>query len=156
SISSPMAAVTVADLNLDGNLDAVAAAPPGSSGVGCALPGNGNGTFLNGFYFGPDDRGLAVGDFNGDGIPDLVTAGQTVNVWPGRGDGSFPVLISQSANGNLHTSVAVADFNGDGELDAVTSDEDTGTVSLMPGNGDGTLTYAGAFAAGSSPAAVAV
>jgi chitinase len=50
----------------------------------------------------------------------------------------------------------VADFNGDGHLDAVTSDADTGTVSLMLGNGDGTLTYAGAYATGASPAAVAV
>ena len=52
--------------------------------------------------------------------------------------------------------MAVADFNGDGKLDAVTSDADTGTVSLLLGNGDGTLTYAGAYAVGSSPSAVAV
>ena len=56
----------------------------------------------------------------------------------------------------MHTGVAVADFNGDGKLDAVTSDADTGTVSLMLGNGNGTLTYAGAYAVGSSPSAVAV
>jgi hypothetical protein len=52
--------------------------------------------------------------------------------------------------------VAVADFNGDGKLDAVTSDADTGTVSLMMGNGNGSLTYVGAYAVGASPSAVVV
>jgi hypothetical protein len=56
----------------------------------------------------------------------------------------------------LHTGVVVADFNGDGRLDAVTSDADTGTISELLGNGNGTLTYAGAYAVGSSPTAVAV
>jgi hypothetical protein len=51
--------------------------------------------------------------------------------------------------------VAVGDFNGDGMLDAATSDADTGTVSELLGNGNGTPTYAGAFAVGSSPTAVA-
>ena len=76
---------------------------------------------------------------------------QTVDILPGRGDGTFDSPIAHSANGNMHTGVAVADFNGDGKLDAVTSDADTGTVSELLGNGNGTLTYAGAFAVGSSP-----
>src|SRR5207248_6209456 len=99
---------------------------------------------------------VAIGDFTGDGIPDLVAAGRTVDILVGHGDGTFDSPISYSANGSNHPGVAVADFNGDGKLDAVTSDADTGTVSLMLGNGTDTLTYAGAYAVGSSPAAVAV
>jgi hypothetical protein len=99
---------------------------------------------------------VAVGDFTGDGVPDPVTAGYGVAVFPGLGDGTLDIPISHYANGNMHTGVAVADFNGDGLLDAVTSDSDTGTVSALLGNGVGTLTDAGAYAVGSSPSAVAV
>jgi hypothetical protein len=74
----------------------------------------------------------------------------------GRGDGTFDVPIFHTANGTVHTAVATADFNADGKLDAVVANGDTGTVSMMLGNGDGTLTYAGAFATGTSPSAVTV
>src|SRR5262249_16943034 len=79
-----------------------------------------------------------------------------VDVLRGHGDGWFDDPISHTANGSMHTGVVVADFNGDSKLDAVTADADSGTVSLMLGNGDGTLRYAGAFATGLSPARAAV
>jgi hypothetical protein len=147
--------LAVADLNGDGNLDAVSADV-------FVLLGNGDGTLRENSYWyntgmsDPDPQAVAVGDFTGDGIPDLVVAGQTVVVLPGLGDGMFASAIHHTANGSMHTDVVVADFNGDGKLDAVTADADAGTVSLMLGNGDGTLRYAGAFATGLSPAGVAV
>jgi Calx-beta domain/FG-GAP-like repeat/FG-GAP repeat len=152
--------LAVGDLNGDGKLDAV-----GTSGEfygsGIALLGNGAafGVFSTyaGFYTTSDRSGdVTVGDFTGDGIPDLVTAGGTLDIHIGRGDGTFDEPTAYSTNANEHTGVAVADFNGDGKLDAVVSEGDTGTVSLLLGNGDGTLRYTGAFAVGSSPSAVAV
>jgi hypothetical protein len=146
--------LAVADLNGDANLDAVTA------DVFVVL-GNGDGTLRENAYWyynglsDPDPRAVAVGDFTGDGIPDLVVAGQAVVVLPGLGDGMFASAIRHTANGTMHTGVVVADFNGDGKLDAVTADADTGTVSELLGNGNGTLTYAGAYAVGSSPTAVA-
>jgi hypothetical protein len=154
--------LAVSDLNGDGKLDAAVVVPSDSAGIGYAVLGNGDGTFGPGhfdgqeFVTGPDSRAVAVGDFTGDGIPDLVVASQTVDVLRGHGDGWFDDPISHTANGSMHTGVVVADFNGDGKLDVVTADADAGTVSLMLGNGEGTLRYAGAFAAGSSPAAIAV
>jgi hypothetical protein len=154
--------LAVSDLNGDGMLDVAVVVPSDWTGIGYAVLGKGDGTFGPAYFGGQefvtglDSRAVAVGDFTGDGIPDLVVAGQTVDVLRGHGDGWFDDPITHSANGNMHTGVVVADFNGDGKLDAVTSDADAGTVSLMLGNGDGTLLYAGAFAAGSSPTAVAV
>ena len=95
-----------------------------------------------------DPRDVAVGDFTGDGIPDLVTAGGTLDIHIGRGDGTFDEPTAYSTNANEHTGVAVADFNGDGKLDAVVSEGDTGTVSLLLGNGDGTFSAAENFAVG--------
>src|SRR5262249_38054460 len=103
--------LAVADLNGDGNLDAVTADV-------FVLLGNGDGTLRENSYWyynglsDPDPRAVAVGDFTGDGVPDLVVAGQTVVVLPGLGDGMFASGIRHTANGSMHTGVAVADFNG--------------------------------------------
>jgi hypothetical protein len=43
---------------------------------------------------------VVAGDLYADGIPDLVAAGQTVDVLPGLGDGTFPSPIHYSANGS--------------------------------------------------------
>jgi hypothetical protein len=151
--------LAVGDVNGDGKPDVVTAND--EAGSVSVLFGNGDGTlsYLAGssdFTTGPSPRSVAVGDFTGDGISDLVVSGGAVEIFTGLGDGTFDESIVHSANGYDHTGVAVADFDGDGQLDAVTSDADTGTVSLMLGNGDGTLRYAGAFAIGTSPSAVAV
>src|SRR5262249_24547879 len=78
-----------------------------------------------------------VGDFNGDGHPDLaggVTPGSaaTVSAWLNNGNGTFsaPSLISSS--GVSFSSQAGADFNGDGIPDLVTN---TGQVQLGLGDG---------------------
>jgi FG-GAP-like repeat len=143
------------DLNGDGNVDVVTADVN-------VLLGNGDGTLQDESFFhysGGWPRpalSVAIGDFAGEGNADLVVASDGVQVLRGLGNGRFDEPITHSANGAAHTAVATADFNADGKLDAVTSDGDTGTVSLLLGNGDGTLTYAGAFGTGASPTAVAI
>lgn len=87
--------VVTADINRDGIPDLVTANyTSGNTGTAGVLLGNGDGTFkpvMNATAgLGPD--GLAVGDFNGDGIPDLVVAnliGNNMSVLLGNGDGTF-------------------------------------------------------------------
>ncbi len=74
-------------------------------------------------------RTVLVGDFNGDGRPDILSNG-TVSL--GNGDGTFTAVVSTGTVSGL----AVGDFNGDGKLDVA-----SGTGVLL-GNGDGTFTNA--------------
>ena len=58
-------------------------------------------------------RSVIVGDFNGDGLSDLVTANfssRNVSVLPGNGDGSFQFQLL-FAVGRDPRSVAIGQFN---------------------------------------------
>jgi hypothetical protein len=89
--------------------------------------------------------GVAVGDINGDGIPDIVTAnsvgygsGGTVSVLLGKGDGTFgPRTDYDVGDGALIP--ALADLNGDGRLDIVTANDYGRGMTVLLNNGDGTF-----------------
>jgi hypothetical protein len=71
--------VIVADLNLDGKLDV--ATPGGSPGMD-VFWGNGDGTLQSAQFFssGPESGLPAVGDLNGDGMPDFALGNADVGV----------------------------------------------------------------------------
>jgi len=76
---------------------------------------------------------VAVGDMNGDGKPDLVTANDgadTVAILLNIGSGTFgaPATL-KTEDGPV--GVAVADFNGDGKLDIVSSNYDAQTLDVF-------------------------
>src|SRR5664279_3300953 len=87
--------ILVADLNGDGKQDLVLKmeALPDTSPSIQVLLGNGDGTFIVGQTFTPPNAAsFAVGDFNGDGIPDLAVTNETINtvsIYLGNGDGTF-------------------------------------------------------------------
>ncbi len=113
---------------------------------------------------GINPLGIAVGDFNRDGIPDLVVANAgiagTVSILLGNGDGTFRASREFDAGGSETTAVAVGDFNNDGKPDLVVANYAGGggpsNVAVLFGNGDGTFMPAVAYAAGISPDFVAV
>jgi hypothetical protein len=116
------------------------------------------GLYHNGLVQSPQT--IVAGDFNGDGVLDIVTVGQqmpslnpnptpNLNLYtavslgaaPGPGfltDKEFSLVSGASAS----PAPVVGDFNQDGHLDMVTGGELIGGISsvyFIPGNGDGTL-----------------
>jgi hypothetical protein len=107
------------------------------------LIGKGDGTFQPPVEYtvGLQPYSVAVGDFNGDGKPDLAVSNfgaNTVSILINNGDGTFQQHIDYPA-GTLPGSIATGDFNNDGKLDLVIVNLDYPTMTILLGNGDGTF-----------------
>jgi FG-GAP-like repeat len=151
--------VVVGRFNNDSIPDlAIACKFPSGDGVGVLL-GNGDvsGSFQAANNYSTGEQTpltLAVVDFDGNGIQDIVTANDqfannSVSVLMANGTGGFgePRVFT---SGQKPLGVAVGDFNSDGVPDVVTADSGTpvgsddpaGRVTLLLGNLDGTLAAA--------------
>jgi hypothetical protein len=145
--------VVVGDFNRDGIADIAEIAAtdddhPGPRMLTMRL-GRGDGTYrlaASTALAGSDPRTLVVGDFNGDGIPDVIV---------GDGDGTLTELLGDG-KGNLAlagvvarvssvASIAVGDFNRDGTLDLAVSDPLANTVTILLGSGNGAFRPAWTF-----------
>jgi uncharacterized protein (TIGR03437 family) len=87
--------------------------------------------------FPPGVAAMAVGDFNGDGKPDIVyEVPNSQLVFPavvlfGNGDGTFRLGPTVTPGGNP----AIADFNGDGKPDILIGPPSPTTILLSHGDG---------------------
>jgi hypothetical protein len=111
-------------------------------------------------------QALALGDFNNDGVPDLLTLddnGNTagVGIMLGNGDGTFATVASITTfSCTLEGGIVTGDFNNDGNLDfAVVSGSPGGDCNFNPGtlwiylgNGAGGFTLKASYSELGSPA----
>jgi hypothetical protein len=158
--------VVSGDFNGDGKLDVIVAHRDDNSLY--FLSGNGNGTFKRPVKIAiagvTIEGSIYVGDFNGDGRPDLFLPEQSSNsdvisspvIMFGKGDGSFTMHIDTSSSfnaaGTYPRGWAIGDFNGDNKLDIAATLpglDDSGGYIILLGHGNGTFTR-GQVASGSA------
>jgi hypothetical protein len=165
--------VVFADVNGDGRPDLVAVDFLGSYAsilLDATAPGASTPTFLSQQTFpaGTQPLGVAVGDFNGHGLPDLVVANELDNnvsvllntLVPITNPASFAPQQTFAA-GMSPQAVTLADVNGDGLRDLIVANAQDDTVSVLlnttaPGAATASFAAQQTFAVGNRPESVIV
>lgn len=133
--------VAVADVNGDSKKD-ILTVNEGENDISVSL-GNGAGVFT---VISPSlplnlgGTGAALGDFNGDGKPDIAVArgAGTLFVNLGLGNGTFNTVGPYTVGGIGVPTIATGDVNGDGKQDIVYAASGTpNMVTVLLGDGNG-------------------
>jgi hypothetical protein len=143
--------VAFADFNNDGYLDFAGPAGPGSTASLNQMVvylNNGAGGFIGPTVLATSDNVYdaclnVAGDLSGHtGANDIVSANcldnNTVTVYANDGNGTFSEGVYYQG-GIDTTAVTIADINGDGKNDIVSSNQQGADVTVLLGNGDGTM-----------------
>lgn len=154
TLPSPAAFVTIADLNHDGKADIVAikqylnGVNPNLGPV-YVLYGNGDGTFQTAVEIhsnlGTLMPAAAIGDVNGNGLPDIVVLGSggLVGVLSNNGHQGFDhgrVMAVTYLDSLPWSTVALADLTGDHHVDIIASGNSSRFFSVLFHNRHGAFT----------------
>jgi hypothetical protein len=156
------ASLSIADLDADGDLDVAIANQGSQSGMSIFLNVDGALTDslkeTGGCMY---SISLALGDLNGDDVPDAAVAcwlNGVIEVRMNDGHGKFGAVVSYTSQEQpwAPTSVAIGDVNADGHPDLVASDDRNGRVSVFINSGDGTFAKAENYKVSERPVDVAL
>lgn len=166
----PYQRVRVADINNDGNTDIITTNLEGNNVT--ILLGDGKGNFNEApgspFSCGDAPFGVAIGDVNADGKPDLAiinspasttdrTGKNGLTVLVGDGTGKFTTMKgSPYKAGKIPNRVAIGDVNGDGVNDIVTSDNDSNKIYLFLMSRNGSVLSSSPITVGNHPKGIAI
>jgi uncharacterized repeat protein (TIGR01451 family) len=143
TVGSGPRSVVLADFDSDGDLD-LATANDGTGDVTIML-GDGSGDFTaagtSPEVVGGEPSSITVGDFKGDGKPDLAVTdlmNDGVIIMVGDGTGDFTVAgTSPESVGVQPISADASDFNGDGRVDLAVVNQGSGDLDVLLGDGSG-------------------
>jgi hypothetical protein len=153
--------VAIGDMNGDGRPDLATASGGvnGAPNIVSVLLNTGDGGFpaKRVYATGFSSMSVAIGDLNGDRMPDVATANaeaSTVSVLLNRGDGRF-MPKRDYPTGLEPFSVAIGDLNGDGRSDLATANGG-GNVSILLSRGGGSFEAKRDYPAGGGSSSVAI
>ncbi len=164
--------VAVLDMNGDGKADIVTTNTASTSNSVSVLRNQNNGGAINSgafaarvnFATSANPQGVAVGDLNGDNLPEVVATNSnsnSISLFRNTSSGGalgFAAKSDLSVGAGVPYSVAMGDLDGDSKTDLVIANQAGYSVSVFRNTSSGSLTFDPRvnFTTGSNPTTVAV
>ena len=166
----PYQRLRAADLNADGHDDIVTTNTEGNNVTILLSDGKQNFHEVAGSPFpcGDNPFGIAIGDINADGKPDLAIINSPGSMGEGKGKNGLTVLLNDGTGkfttmkgspyeaGKIPNRIAIGDVNGDGVNDIVTSDNDSKNIYLFLMTKNATVLSESAITVGNHPKGIAI